>query len=55
MAKYKKTNWKKACKDLDKQTETLLAWVEEQERNYLERRTVTTVITKHGNVLVQVR
>ena len=56
MAKSKKRyTHRETMEKLDFHTEQLIQWVDEMERNDLDRRQVTTIVTKHGTVMVQVR
>ena len=56
MAKKKKRqNYRETMEKLDDYTYQLLDWIEKMEKDDLERRQVTTVMTKHGSRLVQVR
>ena len=56
MAKNKKRyTYRETAEKLDAYTSQLISWVDEMEKNDLERRQVTTVVTKHGTVVVQVR
>lgn len=56
MAKSKKRyNHRNTMERLDSYTEQLLEWIDTMENKYQDDRRVTTVVTKHGTVLVQVR
>ena len=56
MAKSKKRyTHRNTMEKLDAYTQELIEWVDKMEHNDLDRRQVTTVVTKHGTVLVQVR
>ena len=56
MAKSKKRyTHRETMEKLDAYTEHLLSWVDKMEHDDLDRRRVTTVVTKHGTVVVQVR
>jgi hypothetical protein len=55
MKKNKKYTHRDTVEKLDDYTVQLIEWVEKMEQNDLTRREVTTLVTKHGTVLVQVR
>ena len=45
----------KINKELDNDTVRLIQWIDKMEKEALDKRQVTTIVTKHGTVLVQVR